>query len=388
MISSNPLAGRIQNLDTYLFVAARQRGQKTLGENKSLIDLSVGDPDVTISAGFLRDAFSYALKNSAQSHLYPPNKGSMALRQAVAAWMRYRFGARLDPDTEIGILNGSKEGLAHLAMTLYNPGDQVLMGELTYPVYKRSASLAGAKVVLLPMPEKNGYQIDFGHSKQSGKKVLILNYPNNPTGAMAPLEYFKEAVRWAKKNGAFIISDTAYSEIFNEKHKPPVSIFEVPGASDVAVEFHSFSKSFGLAGLRLAWVCGNAQVIAGLYKLKDTYDSGVNNFSQSVGEFILNSKNRDQELSHIRGSYAKRREIFEEGLRKGGLSYFASPATFYVWVKQSGGQFIDDLLYQANILAVPGAGFGKPGNSYTRFALCRDTVDIKEAVRRIRALKG
>ena len=338
-----------------------------------MIDLSVGDPDAGVSAGLLKDAFAHAAKDPANT-LYPHGRGKPALREAIAAWMRHRHGVSLDPASEIGVLMGSKEGLAHCALATLDPGDRVYLGDLTYPVYKRSAALAGAKVEFLAMRREHGYLMDFSHAR--GAKAIYVNYPNNPTGAAAPKEYFKELVAWAKKRGVFIISDAAYTEVyFNDR--PPTSILEIPGAKDVAIEFHSFSKTFGLPGLRIGFACGNKDALAALFGLKETFDSGASGYLQSAAYHMLTHRSRDRELARLRGVYGARRALFENGLSHLRVPYFPSVATFYVWADLPGADFVDGLREGYRVGTLKGKGFGAAGEACLRFALCAPETKLK-----------
>ncbi|MBI2070467.1 MAG: aminotransferase class I/II-fold pyridoxal phosphate-dependent enzyme [Elusimicrobia bacterium] len=368
---------RLDRLSQYLFVQVRQG----LGHRSAYkpIDLSVGDPDEGVNQQILEEAFRVALRAKGANR-YPPGRGQIGLRRAIARWMQDRYGARFDPEREIAVCSGSKEGIAHLIHVLIDPGQKLLTGSLAYPVYGRAAGLAGGTTEILTMEENNGFWLDYAKSK--GGKAICFNYPNNPTGACVTREHFKELTAWAKKKDVFMISDAAYNEMsFGNRAAP--SIFEIPQARGRAVEFHSFSKSFGLPGLRLGWVCGEPDVISALLKLKDTYDSGVCNWVQSVGQFLLEMPERDAELRRLRAIYGRRRAVAEEALGAMGFGVFRSGATFYVWARPGRSHFTAELKERVNVLTVPGEGFGPGGNSYMRFALCQSEGRIKEALARV-----
>lgn len=371
-------AERVRNLKTYLF--AKYKGGAKADSGLSTVDLSIGDPDEGVSAALQKEAFDFALKQS-QINRYPAGRGLKELRQAIASWMEFRFGVKLDPETEIAVLSGSKEGLAHLSLSILNPGDTALIGDCAYPVYERSSGLAQANVVTMPMRRENGFLAEFANAGKA--KIAFFNYPNNPTGASASLEYFKDIAKWAKAQGTLVVSDAAYCDVYFGKNAPP-SFLQVEGAKDFAVEFHSFSKSFGLPGLRLGWVCGNAQVISALLRLKDTYDSGVTNIVQWAGYYLLTCKQRDSELARLRSLYGERRALFEKGLKELNVPFLPSDTTFYIFSGVLTPQFRAKL-EENKINTVEGAGFGKGGEGCVRFALCAGLPQLKDALSRLKS---
>lgn len=369
---------RVSSMGAYLFVRPPSRPPDS---SRPLINLGIGDPDEGIRQEILAEAFSRAAREAANTR-YPSGRGHPALRQAIARWMEFRHGVRFDPDREIAVLSGSKEGIAHLILAILNPKETLLTGSLAYPVYSRAAGLALGRVEIMPMKESSGFWIDYSRAKKA--KAAVINYPNNPTGAPATLEQLRDFSRWAKKNNIFIISDAAYLELYFHG-RPLPSIFEIPEARDRAVEFHSFSKAFGLPGLRLGWVCGQAQALDALLALKDTYDSGASNYVQSVGTYLLTMEERDGELGRLRQLYGERRSYFEGALREVGISSFITPATFYVWSRLPKRHFLDSL-ETLNMRAISGRGFGEEGTSWMRFALCSDLESLKQGMGRIRGL--
>lgn len=374
-------AQRVRDLKAYVYsqiVKASEASARTQSRLKS-VDLSIGDPDEGVKSALLKEAFAFAMKESRYNR-YPSGRGLKELRIAIARWMKYRFGVTLDPETEIVVLSGSKEGLAHLALTVLDPGDYSLVGECAYPVYERASGLAGAKVAYLAMNEANGFLADFRDAPKA--RAIFINYPNNPTGAVAPPGYFKELAAWAKSNNTLVVSDAAYSENYFDEKNPPGSFLQIPGSKEFAVEFHSFSKSFGMPGLRLGWICGNANVLAALLRLKDTYDSGVSNYVQAAGLHLLSHRGRDAELARLRKLYGERRALFEKGLNRLKIPFLRSGATFYIWTAKMGPEF-SARLQSLQIKAVEGAGYGPGGQGRTRFALCAPKADLLEALKRL-----
>lgn len=380
------IARRISSLGSYLFSALRRKKSDGLKDGKLIsIDLSIGDPDEGVSTALLEEAFVFAAREKGNT-LYPPGRGQKKLRHAWARWMDEHYGVRLDPEREIGVLMGSKEGLAHVAMALLNPRDRVALGSLCYPVYRRASLLAGAHPFLLPMNKNNAYLADF--SRAAKARLIFINYPNNPTGAVAPPAYYKDLMTWAKKRDTFVIADAAYVETYYGGAQPPASLLSIAGAKQRALEFHSMSKSFGLPGLRIGFVCGCAEALDGLYHLKDNYDSGASGFLQSAAYYLLTHKERDKELARLRKLYGSRRLFFERGLSKAGLAYFSSPATFYVWAAAPQPEFCEVLRERAGVAAITGEGFGPEGKDFIRFALCASQEKLKESMTRIERLMG
>ncbi|MBI4669509.1 MAG: aminotransferase class I/II-fold pyridoxal phosphate-dependent enzyme [Elusimicrobia bacterium] len=374
-----PVSRRVQHLGEYLFVKVRK--PQACASGFKTIDLSVGDPDESVNLEFLKEALHFAGKKI--DTRYPMGRGLPALRRAISRWMKYRYNVKIDPESEIMILSGAKEGIAHTIHALIDPGDVLWAGSLHYPVYSRAAALAGGRMELLPMKESGGYWLDYSKARKNGKAVFF-NYPNNPTGAVADLARLKDLARWAAAKRAWLLSDAAYAELSFDQKKPAPSIFEVPGAHKTAVEFHSFSKTFGLPGLRLGWACGQARLISALSKIKDNYDSGVSNMVQAVGQFLLEMPGRDKEFERLKRIYGERRRFFVTELRNTGFDVFESGATFYVWAKTPWPVFADDLRDRHNVLTVPGGGFGPDGKNYVRFALCAGQARLQEAAQRIR----
>ena len=382
------IANRMKKIPPYLFVELDRLKAEKQKQGVDVIDLGVGDPDLPTPEPIV-EAAKKALENPA-NHKYPSNRGLLSFRKACADYMRRRFGLSFSPETEITALIGSKEGIAHFPLAFVNPGDIVLCPEPAYPVYHLGAILCDAEPYYLPLKWENSFfpklsEIPSEVLKKA--KILWLNYPNNPTGAVATKEFFKEVVNFAKKYDIIVAHDAAYVELYFEE--PPLSIFEVDGAKDVAIEFHSLSKTFCMTGWRIAFAVGNENLISALAKVKSNIDSGVFNAVQEAGAFALN--NFEELVPPLRKVFKERRDFMKESLKKLGYEFLEPEATFYLWVKTPKGlssqEFCKKVIEECGIVVTPGNGFGPSGEGYFRIALTVDVNRLKEAVERLATLK-
>lgn len=380
------LAERVKNLPPYLFATIDKMKQDALSKGVDVIDLSIGDPDIPTPQHIV-DAMKKAVENPAH-HRYPSYEGMLSYREAVANWYKERFNVNLDPKTEVLSLIGSKEGIGHIPLAFVNPCDVVLVPSPGYPVYPVGTLFAGGESYIMSLREENGFLPDFKsipEDKLKKAKLMFLNYPNNPTTAIAPKEFFKEAIEFAKKYNIIICHDAAYSEIYYDNERP-LSFLEVEGAKDVGIEFHSLSKTYNMTGWRIGFAVGNKDVIFGLGKIKTNLDSGVFQAIQEASIVALQTD--DSILSDIRNVYQNRRDTLYDGLKGLGLDINKPKATFYLWAKVPKGfdstTFTTHLLKSAGVLVTPGVGFGAPGEGYIRFALTQSVERIKEAVERIK----
>lgn len=364
------------------------RRQEEIRKGRDVITLAVGDPDLPTPAP-VADFAAAAVKKTA-NHRYPFCRGSAALRAEIAAWHKKRHGIKLDPDSEVLALIGSKEGLAHLPLALTDRGDSVLVPDPSYPVYKTGVLLSEGRVELLPLEEKNGFLPDFGKIPEkalSRAKLLFLNYPNNPTGAVAGFDFYKEAVRFCRKNDLWLAQDAAYSEIFFGK--PGHSVLEVQGARDIAVEFYSFSKTYCMTGWRMGWLAGSARAVRALTRIKENMDAGQFNAVQETAAFCLRHHKLLSEP--VRKTFKNRSALFVRGLRAAGWKVFSPEASFFVWARPPGGggalKAVLRMLDEVAVLAMPGSFFGSGGEGYVRFSLCAPEARLKDAVRRLAGLK-
>lgn len=380
---------RLKTLPPYLFVEIDRAKRKTIKQGVKVIDFGVGDPDRP-TPQFILSAMQKALKDPLMHH-YPLDRGYAPFRQAVSRWFKKRYGQTFNPDTEILPLIGSKEGIAHLPLAFINPGDGVLIPDPSYPPYKSGTSFAGGEGVLLPLKEENGFLPDFESvSKDVLKKtkIIFVNYPNNPTGAVAPRAFYEKLVKWAAANEILVVSDLAYSEIYFEKEKP-LSIFEIRGAKEIAIEFHSLSKTCNMTGWRIGFALGREEIITALLKVKANIDSGVFTAIQRASIIALkNSFKLSKKTSRL---YRRRRDLLVSGLRNLGFPVKKNEASFYVFTRLPKGlkdssAFCKNLLEKTGIVATPGIGFGTAGEGFVRFTLTVSEPGIREALARMRKI--
>ncbi|MBI4656721.1 MAG: aminotransferase class I/II-fold pyridoxal phosphate-dependent enzyme [Elusimicrobia bacterium] len=383
-MTSPPLGAKIGKFPPYLFRELDRKKENALKLGEKVISLAVGDPDMPTPRPIVRYA-GREIFNPA-NHKYPPNTGSRKLKEAIAEWHKKRHGIKIDPETQVLALIGSKEGLAHLPFVLVNRGDVVLTPDPCYPAYKTGVILSDAVVKSIPLREGTGFLPEL--EKIPGRvlsrtKLMFLNYPNNPTGALADMDFYAKAVRLAKKHSFWIAQDAAYSEIYFDR--PARSILEIPGAVDVAVEFYSVSKTFNMTGWRLAWLIGNSRVIQALSRLKEHIDSGPFNAIQEAAVYAL--ENIEKFAPAIRREYKKRKEFFAEKLASAGWKVFEPGGTFFVWARppamMSSMECADKVFERTFVLVSPGSGFGRHGEGYVRFSMTADMPVLAEAASRI-----
>jgi LL-diaminopimelate aminotransferase len=315
----------------------------------------------------------------------------LEFRTAVARWYERRFGVKLDPKTEVLPLIGSKEGIAHIPLAFVNPGDYVLVPTPGYPVYRVSTLFAGGTPYFLPLRKENGFLpnlSDIPKEVAEKAKLLFINYPNNPTSAIAERSFFEEVVAFARRYQIIVCHDAAYSEVAFDGYQPP-SFLEVEGAKEVGIEFHSLSKTFNMTGWRIGFAVGHEEIVSALGRLKTNIDSGVFQAIQEAGIEALN--HFDTPLPEIIKIYERRRDVLVKGLREIGLDVDLPKATFYLWFQVPRGytsaQFATLLIEQAGIVATPGNGFGEAGEGYIRMALTVDEKRLKEAIVRLKRIK-
>jgi LL-diaminopimelate aminotransferase len=384
------LSHRLQSLPPYHFAAYARKIAEKRAAGVDVISLSMGDPDLPTPPEVL-DALDAAAREQPNQR-YPDYAGLPAFRQATAEWFRRRFGVELDAEREVLPLIGSKEGLAHLPLAILDPGDVALMPDPHYPVYSTAVTLAGGENYFLPLERERGWLPDLA-SVPAGvlarAKTLWLNYPNNPIGACAPLAFFAEMVAFAREHGLVLVHDMAYAEVRYDGYRPP-SILEVPGAKEVAVEFHSLSKAYNMAGFRLGMVAGNATVVGALNTLKSNIDTGVFRPIQVAGARALSLP--ESWIDARNAIYQRRRDRVVAACRQLGMEVETPRAGLYVWPRipagQSSSQFALDLLDRTGVAVTPGTNFGARGEGYVRISLTVPDERLEEAMARLEAAVG
>lgn len=378
-------ARRLEQIGAYLFADLDRKQEELAAKGVDVINLGVGDPDLPTPPHIIDALMEGA--TDARSHRYPPYTGTIEYKRAVADWFRRRFNVALEPASEVLALIGSKEGLAHLPWALLNPGDVALVPDPGYPVYRSSTIMAEGTPHPVPLRPERGFLPDFGAIPANVLKrarLLFLNYPNNPTGATATLEFFHEAVAFARRHNLLLAHDNSYSEIAYDGYRPP-SILEADGARDVAVEFHSLSKTYCMTGWRVGFVAGNAQAVGILGKIKTNIDSGVFRAVQHAGIAALTGP-QDAVADRLR-VFQGRRDRVMAAMRKLGWKVPQLRATFYVWIPtphgESGAEFAAKVLERTGVVLTPGAGYGREGERYVRMSTTVPDKRLDEALDRL-----
>ena len=381
------LTERIKKIPPYLFATIDIKKAEARAKGMDIVDLGIGDPDLP-TPDFIVDAMADAIRKP-ENHNYPPYEGTLAFREAVARWYQHRFGVTLDPKKEVISLIGSKEGIAHAFLTFLDPGDIALLPDPGYPAYKVNALIAGGVPYMVPAPASQNYEPDLEAipaDVMKKAKLIFLNYPGNPTGALASDAFYVRAIAFAKKHDILICTDMAYSEVYYEGQKPR-SILEFPGAKDVAIEFHTLSKTFNMTGWRIGMVVGNAEAVQALGKIKTNMDSGIFKAIQEAVIPALDEK-ADSFVAMQNAIYQKRRDIIVNGLNDLGWNMQAPKATFYIWAPVPKGytseSFVLTLLDTIGVLVVPGNGYGDNGEGYFRISITTSEERLHEAIARLK----
>jgi len=370
---------RLGVLPPYLFALIDALKAEKEAQGLNVIDLGVGDPDQPTPPHIV-DSLISAVHNGV-NHRYPSSEGMLSYREAVSEWYAKKHIA-LDPTSEVLALIGSKEGLAHLPLAFIGRGDKVLVPDPAYPVYKIAAILADGKPISLPLTADNGFLPDIDKA-DADAKLLFINYPNNPTAAVANDAFFRTVVDFASDNDVIVCHDGAYLELTYEGYEAP-SFLSVPGAMDVGIEVNSLSKTYNMTGWRMGFAVGNADVIAGLRKVKSNLDSGAFQAVQEAG--ITAMAGPQDSVDALRRLYAERRDVLVSGLNDIGWAVDKPKATFYVWAAipdESPALEFSLKLLDAGVVVTPGIGFGDYGEGYVRFALTVPVGMIEEAIRRL-----
>jgi LL-diaminopimelate aminotransferase len=380
-------AKRLEKIPPYLFAAISRKREELLAQGIDLINLGVGDPDLPTLTPVLQAM--HAALDDPQTHNYPPYQGLSEYRHATVRWMERRFGVvGLDPQTEVISSIGSKEAIHNTALAFVEPGDLTLVPDPGYPVYRTSTLFAGGEPYPLPLKPENRFLPDLSLVPEAvarKAKLLWINYPNNPTGAVASLEDLAEMVAFCREYDILLCHDHAYSEIAFEGYQPP-SVLQVTGAKETAIEFHSLSKTYNMTGWRIGFVVGNAMGIQGLTQVKSNVDSGVFKAIQQAAITAYSTLESDRQP--ILSIYQKRRDILVEGLKSMGWLIEPPKATLYVWVPVPSGysstEFVTLLLEKCGIVVAPGSGYGGAGEGFIRMAITISEARIQQAIERMK----
>ena len=398
----------VQDIETYIMVQIKQRTLELTPELKAKgrapISLDIGAPTDT-PPKYVIDKLKEALDMDGM-HRYSTPKGEAFFLDAVAKRMKNRFGVDVDPKTEICSLIGSKEGLANIVRELINPAEKdedkeiILVPDPGYASYSQMLLVSGGLAYPIPLTLENNYMPDMeevlSELKKDGyddKKVkaVIINYPNNPLGATATKEYYKEVVDFCKKHNYLLISDAAYCDMYFDENKKPCSALEVEGAKDVTLEFHSFSKPYAMTGWRLGWVCGNKEALGMFAKQKSTIDTGLFKALQYAAAAILNSEEGEEYIKNANDRFKEKQKILVDGFKKLGWKdedFVVPDATFYLWLPiprkyKTSREFTSELLEKSGIVAVPGDAFGKYGEGYARISIVAPKDQLHEVIVRM-----
>jgi LL-diaminopimelate aminotransferase len=379
-------SARLGHLGSAIFSEIAEWKKEAAANGHDVIDLGIGSPDKP-PVQEVRDALADAAQQEGM-YAYPTSEGSMEFREAAAEWLRYRFGIDVTPTNEVTVLMGSQDGLGHLALAVTNPGDLAILPDPGYPIYEAGLAIAGVEAYKVPLREENGYLIDFTAIPDDvarRAKLIVVNYPSNPHSSVADRSFYESLISFAKQYEILIVHDAAYSELAFDGYRP-MSIMEVPGAKNVAIEFHSMSKSFNMAGCRLAFAIGHAPAVEALRALKANLDYGVYLGVQKAGirAFAHDMSNLGPKAAAV---YEERRDIFIEAMRQAEWVIQKPKATMFVWARIPDGwtsrQISREICRQTGVVVVPGNAFGVEGEGYVRIALVQEVQVLLEAARRI-----
>ncbi len=379
------MSRRVENLPPYLFVEISKKIAEKKAKGEDIVNFSIGDPDIPTPAHII-ERLCQAAKDPA-NHRYPETGGLPELRRAIAGWYQKRFGVSLDADTEILPLIGSKEGVAHISFCFIDYRDIALLPDPSYPVYPVSIMLAGGSPYYLPLTAENDFLPDLGaipaHVLKKAK-LLWINYPNNPTGAVADIDFFNKVVEFVRKHDIAVCHEGVYSEVAFDDYQP-VSFMQADGAKEVGVEFHSLSKTYNMTGWRIGMVVGNAEMVDALKRLKSNLDSGIPQAIQYAAiEALTSSQDCVQEHNTI---YQRRRDLVIDVLNNIGLEAKPPKASLYIWAKVPEGytstEFAADLLERVGVVVTPGVGYGKQGEGYIRLSLTIPDASLVKGLSRL-----
>lgn len=380
-------ADKVLNLEKYIFVELAEAKQEARNRGMNLIDLGMGNPDRPTPKYIVKEAIK-SIKNP-KSHGYPNFRGKDEFQKAIKEWMEKRYNVKLDSDFTAQAVNGGKEGIAHVSLAFTNPGDINIVPDPYYPVLSRGTWVSSGEVYHVPLLEENDFLPDLDSIPKEiaqKAKILVLNYPNNPTGAVAPKWFLEKAVNFCKENNILLLSDLAYGEICYDNYRP-LSIFSIEGAKDVALEVHTCSKTFNMAGWRVGFIVGKKEFIDAIFDLKVNFDYGTATIMQDAAIAAMNMPYKYVETTMKK--YKKRRDYLVKEFQNLGWDIQNPIATFYLWLKVPHGmkskEFCKMVMDKTGVVFTPGIAFGKNGDDYFRVSLVQDIKKIKEAVARLKA---
>jgi LL-diaminopimelate aminotransferase len=384
------LSRRVENLPPYLFVQISRKIAAKKARGEEVISFGIGDPDIPTPSHVIDELCRAA--HDPVNHRYPESEGLPEYRKAVSQWYQKRFGVNLDSEKEIVSLIGAKEGIAHIALCLLDSADVALVTDPGYPVYNIGTMLCGGQTYYLPLKESNHFLPDLDSIPADilkKAKVLWLNYPNNPTGAVADLAFFNRAIEFAQKNNIVICHDGPYTEVAFDGYKP-VSFMQAKDAKDVGIEFHSLSKSYNMTGWRIGMAVGNPTLIDALRRIKSNLDSGIPQAIQYMAMAALNGPQNSIEEHNI--IYQRRRDKVLQTLNKMGIQAQTPKASLYIWARCPTGytsaEFAEDLLEQASVVVTPGTGYGPSGEGYFRVSLTISDANLEKGLARLSKWKS
>lgn len=376
---------KLLKLPKYIFAELDEWKEEARAKGLDLIDLGIGNPDGATPYTIVDAAIESITKPS--SHGYPCFRGKVDFRKAIADWMKKRYNVTIDPLTEVQTLSGAKEGLAHVALAFTNPGDINIVPDPYYPVLSRGTWIASGEVYHVKLEKENNFLPDLDAIPEEiakKAKIFFINYPNNPTAALAPREFLEKIVKFCTKYNILLVSDLAYAEIVYNDYRP-LSIFEIEGAKDIAVEFHSFSKTFNMAGWRVGFVVGKKEFIDTIYAMKTNIDYGTSTIVQDAAVKALNMDFSN--AAHITKNYARRNKFVCKRLQKLGWDVDELQATMYFWLKVPQGytskEFCKMVLDKTGVVFTPGIAFGDYSDGYFRLSIVQPDEKLNEAFDRL-----
>jgi LL-diaminopimelate aminotransferase len=384
------LAKRIEKLPPYLFAEISRKIAEKRAQGVDVVSFAIGDPDIPTPSHVI-DALCRAAHDPA-NHRYPETDGLPDLRRAIVRWYEQRFDISLDPDREVLPLIGSKEGIGHIALCFIDPGDLALVPDPGYPVYSVGTMFAGGDCYFMPLTEENGFLPELEAIPEAvarRAKLMWISYPNNPTGAVAELDFFERVVRFAKEHDIAVCHDGPYTEVAFDGYRP-LSFLQAAGAREVGVEFHSFSKSYNMTGWRIGMVVGNATMVDALMRVKSNLDSGI---PQAIQRMAIAAFEGPQDcIAEHNAVYQRRRDRLMEALARMGLGVRPPKASLYIWARLPKGQtsieFAGRLLDDIGVVVTPGIGYGPHGEGYVRLSLTIPDERLEEGLRRLEAWRG